>query len=180
MKLNVFLEHALSPLTLPIFGLSVILYVSSGTQYLIQTLAASLIPIFVYGIGSFIARKFSKNENVYFSLPCLPALASFAAIYSIYGPMPILLLSAVTVCAFFAVVFALRTYWRISMHMMFYAGVSAILSIMDPVFISMFALVPAVAWCRLSLKRHTPWQLLAGFAVGLAAPVSIGLFMGLV
>jgi hypothetical protein len=94
--------------------------------------------------------------------------------------MPILLLSVSTVCTFFAVVYALRTHWRISMHMMFYVGVSAILSIMDAAFLPMFALVPAVAWCRLSLKRHTSAQLAAGFAVGLAVPLSVGIFIGLV
>ncbi|MBI4894523.1 MAG: hypothetical protein HY833_02210 [Candidatus Aenigmarchaeota archaeon] len=180
MRLAVFLEHALSPLTLPLFAMSVILYASLGTQSFVPTLLTSAIPIAVYCAGCVVARRFSKNENVYFSVPCLPALASFIVIYSAYGPMPILLLSTATVCAFFTVVYLLRTYWRISMHMMFYAGVSAILSIMDAAFLPMFALVPAVAWCRLSLKRHTPMQLAAGFAVGLAAPISMGVFLGLV
>ena len=134
----------------------------------------------VYAAGCAVARRLYKNENVYFSVPCLPALASFTALYSMYGPMPILLLSVASVCTFFAVVYLLRTHWRISMHMMFYVGVSVILSIIDGAFLAMFALSPVVAWCRLSLKRHTPAQLAAGFAVGLAAPVLGGVFFGLI
>jgi len=138
------------------------------------------IPAAIYGIGHLIASKFSRNENVYSSLPCAPALAAFAAVYSVYGPEPIVLLSAVSVCVFFMIVYVLRTRWRISMHMIFYVGISTILSIMDTVFLLMFALVPAVAWCRLSLKRHTPAQLVAGFVTGLAVPVSTGFFIGLI
>lgn len=180
MRLDVFLEHALSPLTLPIFALFTILYMSLGTQSFFPTLLTSIVPIVVYGVGCAVAMRFSKNENVYFSLPCLPALVTFVAVYSVYGPIPILLLSTATVCAFFAVVYALRTRWRISMHMMFFTGTSVILSILDGFFMLMFALIPAVAWCRLSLKRHTPAQLAAGFAVGLAVPVLIAVLLGMV
>jgi hypothetical protein len=179
MRLDFFLEHALSPITFPFFIALVILYQSLLAGVFEVTLVSILVPIAVYAAGYLLARIFFKNENVYFALPTVPAVAVASFFHQTYQNSPILMISVFSICSFFILVIALRVFWKISMHMVFGVGAATILSILDLRFALMYALMPAVAWCRLSLKRHTHAQLAAGSVAGFLIPIAFGFWIGL-
>lgn len=68
--------------------------------------------------------------------------------------------------------------WQISMHMMSIAGAVVAMGIIFNISLGlmMIPLVPLVAAARLSLKRHTPAQVIAGTIIGALLPV---MFLGL-
>lgn len=69
--------------------------------------------------------------------------------------------------------------WQISMHMMSIAGAVVAMGIIFNIGVGlmMIPLVPLVAAARLSLKRHTPAQVIAGTIIGALLPV---MFLGLI
>lgn len=62
---------------------------------------------------------------------------------------------------------AITLVWKISLHMVGVGTlVTAAVSIGGVRWLPVLLMVPVVAWARLSLKRHTPLQLLAGTVLG--------------
>ena len=70
---------------------------------------------------------------------------------------------------------ALATRWiKVSLHMAFGALAATTLALMESsVGYVLFALLPALAWARLVLQRHTPAELLLGTTAGVAAGSAI-------
>jgi membrane-associated phospholipid phosphatase len=63
-------------------------------------------------------------------------------------------------------------YWQISVHSGIMAGAVVIAGLLfgAQVALILSPLILLVAAARLRLKRHTPWQVVAGIAVGMTAP----------
>jgi membrane-associated phospholipid phosphatase len=60
-------------------------------------------------------------------------------------------------------------FWKISLHTAFVSASATVLTLVyGALGALMFLALPAVAWSRIELNQHTPWQVLAG-AVSAAA-----------
>lgn len=54
-------------------------------------------------------------------------------------------------------------FWKISLHMIGASStVSYLTMLVGPLALAALPIIPVLAWARLVLKRHTPWQLFAG------------------
>ena len=71
-----------------------------------------------------------------------------------------------------AVLAAITTMWKISIHCAVASGSVTILTLLyGPLLIPAYALVALTAWSRVALKDHTAAQVIAGCALGAAAAV---------
>jgi membrane-associated phospholipid phosphatase len=71
-----------------------------------------------------------------------------------------------------AVLAAITTVWKISIHCAVASGSVTILTLFyGPLLIPAYALVALTAWSRVALKDHTAAQVIAGCALGAAAAV---------
>lgn len=68
----------------------------------------------------------------------------------------------------------LNRWIKVSLHMasLAYAGV-ALLSLHVPAAVVALGMLPLLAWARLRMRRHTPAEVLAGCALGVAAAVAL-------
>lgn len=87
----------------------------------------------------------------------------------------------ITLLVIGAVVASITLVWKISLHMLGVGTLTAaLLLIFGPQWWPVSVLVPLVAWARLRLHRHTPYQLVGGFVVGVAITSIIFWSSGLV
>ena len=71
-----------------------------------------------------------------------------------------------------AVLAAITTMWKISIHCAVASGSVTILTLLyGPLLIPAYALVALTAWSRVALKDHTAAQVIAGCALGAAAAI---------
>jgi len=70
--------------------------------------------------------------------------------------------------------------WKVSMHATGTAGAVTVLVLLyGRRLLPLAVIVPLVGWSRCALGRHTPAQVVAGAAIGVAAPVLVFRAMGL-
>jgi hypothetical protein len=82
------------------------------------------------------------------------------------APRPVLAL-IVAMLTTMAVLMAITTVWKISVHCAVSAGAVAMLALAyGPLMLTGYALVALVGWSRAELKDHTPAQAAAGAALG--------------
>ncbi|MBI4175133.1 hypothetical protein HY523_00785 [Candidatus Berkelbacteria bacterium] len=71
--------------------------------------------------------------------------------------------------------------WKISLHMLGVTTLATIvLVLVGPAWWPISLLIPVIAWARLTLQRHTIWQVVAGFSLGLALPILVFYGYGLI
>lgn len=101
----------------------------------------------------------------------LTALACLL-LYALKAP-PVLILLALFSLIQVAVIAAVTTFWQISMHGMGITGatIAVGLIVSSTAALIMTPLIVLVGAARLSLQRHTPAQVVAGFLVGAATPL---------
>ncbi|WP_206309522.1 hypothetical protein [Streptomyces sp. A0642] len=98
---------------------------------------------------------------------CLAAMSLGGA------PAPMLSMVAAMLVTL-AAIWPITRWWKISVHTSVLTGALAMLGLLyGPWWLLSIALVPMVAWSRAQLKDHTPWQTVAGAALGaiVAGPV---------
>jgi membrane-associated phospholipid phosphatase len=86
-------------------------------------------------------------------------------LFTVFGATSLLLV--------IVIIYAVRPHWKISGHLTAATGVCTVLSLIDSIFVPTAVLLPIVAWSRLKLGAHTPSQIIAGIAIGLAVPVAV-------
>lgn len=180
----------LHPLLMPLYCALLILYTPtpyaglpvSVNAYLLGLvgLFGSLMPLiiieafFLFGMVSGLEMP-TRRERV---LPLLvTALAQGCAAAFMAGLLPAPLLGVVMGEAAILLVAALWSlFWKVSIHAMGAGGLLAVVTVVGMTYGQDFTLGAAaafiwagvMAWTRLHEKAHTPWQLLAGYAAGLA------------
>ena len=97
------------------------------------------------------------------------ALAVLLGAVLVFRPGSVLLRGAIGVLAML-VVCAVATRWiKVSLHMAFGAlATTTLLFLGSPAGWVLLALMPALAWSRLALKRHSPAEVAIGLLVGIA------------
>ena len=84
-----------------------------------------------------------------------------------YDPASFLIRGLVVVGAFMLTAAVLTRWIKLSLHVAFVTlAATALWQIESPVGVVLFAAAPVVAWARLVLSRHSPWEVLAGGALG--------------
>ncbi len=120
----------------------------------------------------------SRLLVIFVSLILLMLFASF----QMDQPQP-LHANLITILVLGLLVAGITYYWKISLHML---GVSTFLVAMmysldrDLFFWLGVFLIPLVTWARLVLHRHTPYQLTAGFLVGIFITRIVFQYYGLI
>lgn len=104
------------------------------------------------------------------------ALAVLLGAVALFRPGSFLLRGGAGVLAMLAVC-AVATRWvKVSLHMAFAAlATTTLLFLGSPAGWALLALLPALAWSRLALKRHTAAEVAAGVLIGIASGCAITL-----
>lgn len=125
-----------------------------------------------------ISKREDRIRPFIFSLSC--AVLGLATVYIIGAPQAIKALSwSVVVTG--AAITIVTVFWKVSLHA---AGISSIATILLILYgylaLPVLALVPAVLWARLVLKKHTPTQLAAGSLIAISVALGVFWSFGLV
>lgn len=112
------------------------------------------------------------------TLVCASNFVTLACAY-VYGT-PLLYHLMLGVTLVLLAVYVITFFWKISLHMTFnVVGISMINVLNDWQFMYLYALIPVIFWSRRLLRKHTPWQLVAGFAVSQAILLGVAVWYGL-
>jgi membrane-associated phospholipid phosphatase len=115
-----------------------------------------------------------REERVRFAVVAITSvLAGLAVLAALDAPaeMVALLASLVTgmVCGW-----VITLWWKISVHAAISAGAVAVLTLVHgPALAAAWPLVALIAWSRVQVGDHTPAQVLAGIALGIAVNATI-------
>jgi len=95
------------------------------------------------------------------------------AILDFIGAPQAMLLMLVAVMVQVTLLGIITPLWKISFHGATIVAIATITALLpDKIAWLLFALVPVVGWARVQLRRHTAWQVIAGYIAGavVAAP----------
>ncbi|MFQ5613518.1 MAG: phosphatase PAP2 family protein, partial [Anaerolineae bacterium] len=88
-------------------------------------------------------------------------------LYAWHAPQVIILLLAATIFQM-ALLVAITLLWKISFHSAAIASAATVAVLLEsPSAWAVISLVPLVAWARVRLNRHTPWQVILGCLAGI-------------
>lgn len=125
-----------------------------------------------------ISRREDRIKPFLFSLGC--AVAGLATIHAIGAPVQIQAVSW-TVVLTGAVITAITAFWKISLHAAAISSiVVALVALYGPYMLLTSILVPVVAWARLTLKKHSVGQILAGISIAVVIAVAVFRKFGLI
>lgn len=125
-----------------------------------------------------VSRREDRIRPFLFSLAS--ALVGLGAVY-LFGAPAIIKAVCWVVVLNGALITATTALWKISLHAAGITTIATVLLIAFPLLGALAALcVPLVWWARLTLNRHTPAQLVAGSAVGIAVTVLVFWGFGLI
>jgi hypothetical protein len=112
------------------------------------------------------------------TLVCASNLVTLACAY-VYGT-PLLFHLVLSITLVLLAVYVITFFWKISLHMTFnVVGISMINITTNWQYMWLYALIPLIFWSRRLLRKHTPWQLVAGFAVSQAIVLGVAVWYGL-
>ncbi|MFH8483072.1 hypothetical protein [Streptomyces sp. NPDC018055] len=132
------------------------------------------------GEGRWANRHLTDRSRRMVVIPVILAsvLTCLTTMYVGGAPAPMLSMVAAMLVTL-AAIWPITRWWKISVHTAVLAGALAMLGMLyGPWWLLSALLVPLVAWSRSRLQDHTPWQTVAGAALGVlvAAPVfAVGL-----
>ena len=149
----------------------------------ISILFASLIPI-AYILRGVHRRRFSDHHvgvRQQRPVPLLVGIGSVLvgiAVLNFFGAPHTLVALIEAMLVGLVVSLAVTLFWKISIHVAVVAGsVVVLVVVFGPIALIAAPLVAAVAWARVQLRDHTPFQVLVGASVGaLVAGVTFPLF----
>lgn len=125
-----------------------------------------------------ISRREDRIKPFLFSLSC--AVAGLALIYATGAPAQIQAVSW-TVVLTGAIITAITAFWKISLHAAAISSiVVALVALFGPYMLLTSVLVPVIAWARLTLKKHSVAQILAGISTAVVIAVAVFTNFGLI
>ena len=102
------------------------------------------------------------------------ALAGLLAYLAVLRPQSFMIRGVVATLGMFAVCGVATRWIKVSLHMAFAALAATALALMkSPVGYALLLALPAVAWARLFLWRHTPIEVILGTFIGAGAGAAI-------
>ncbi len=125
------------------------------------------------GIFLTVLRDKIEDRNNLYALSAGPSLPVFMIVSIFFNLSPEIVFGAVSMFLILTVGYLIRPNWKISGHTGAATAVAMVLSLINPLFLPLFILVPLVGWSRLELQAHTPNQVLAGFLLGITIPTII-------
>ncbi len=179
MDFDELLERVFFPTHMGLLGASTLILLSMDTPFFANEVFIFFLSIIAYGISRYftkqrastLTKKYTYATSTSFLVLLIGSvLLAFDRnfLFGIYS----------AIIANF-VVHILRDEWKISAHTMGYSLLAATLSIVDPIFIPLFSLLPMVIYNRLALVRHSKNQAIAGVAVGISIPLVVRLLMNI-
>jgi len=164
-------------------------YASSGSSGLFWAILTLLIVTGIPLIYLLIGRKRGwvsdmelsrREERPRFILVSLSSdVLALTVLWLVNGP-PLLRLIVLTYFCLAIVMFAVSSFWKISMHMAGVGGFStALVLVFGAPMLWAFLSLPLVAWARLHRRKHTPTQLVAGAIAGALVTILIFGWIGM-
>jgi len=164
-------------------------FASSGSSGLFWAILTLLIVTGIPLIYLLIGRKRGwvsdmelsrREERPRFILVSLSSdVLALTVLWLVNGP-PLLRLIVLTYFCLAIVMFAVSSFWKISMHMAGVGGFStALVLVFGAPMLWAFLSLPLVAWARLHRRKHTPTQLVAGAIAGALVTILIFGWIGM-
>jgi hypothetical protein len=107
----------------------------------------------------------------------LVGLLAYLTVFTVLRPQDFMIRGLIATLGMFAACAAATRWIKVSLHMAFAALAATALSLMgSAVGYVLVLMLPALAWARLTLGRHTPLELALGTAAGTTAAVAMHYF----
>jgi membrane-associated phospholipid phosphatase len=130
-----------------------------------------------YKISKEFLQKKIRDENLlYFLVGLLTLFLFFLCSLSIPLARE-LLLGASSLLLLLLFIYPLRSKWRISAHSATVAGTFTALTLIFPLFMAGFILLPLTGWSRVKTKAHNFYQVYAGAILGFLIPSIVFIFL---
>jgi hypothetical protein len=112
----------------------------------------------------------NRGERPVLYLVGAVALAALLVYLTVINPQSFMVRGVVGTLSMLAVCAATTRWIKVSLHMAFGALAATVLSLMgSPIGYVLVLVLPALAWARLALSRHTPVEIVLGTIVGILA-----------
>jgi membrane-associated phospholipid phosphatase len=116
-----------------------------------------------------------KQRPLLFLLDFILALVYLPTLYFLHAPK-VLFVGNIAVFAIVVLLIIVNKYIKASVHMAVLSGALTLcVFIGGPVYLWTFLLLPVLAWARLTTKRHTPREVVAGTVLGILVAVLIAI-----
>jgi membrane-associated phospholipid phosphatase len=167
-----FLDLLFFPSNVVLFVFLVFAYNSFALMTIPDILIYSL-AVIGFPIGFVIMNRRARRKNRAGLISIIIVLIVFSLLSLIFESLRSLKFLYLSIYAYLTlglIVFAIRYKWKISLHVSIFTASATILTIFNNNFYPLYFLAPLIAWSRIKLKVHTPYQTLAGFLVGFIVP----------
>lgn len=124
-----------------------------------------------YWIIALIIREKLDDENRIYASGGAVAIPVFLLCVLFLSPSKEVIFAGTSYLLILIIVYLIRPNWKISAHTTAGMGVSTVLSLVDPVFLIVFSILPPIIWSRFKLRAHNLSQVLAGIGLGFMIPV---------
>jgi membrane-associated phospholipid phosphatase len=109
-----------------------------------------------------------EDRPLYLVVFIFSLLAALALLFFLHAPLKFMVYTLSGLIMTIATTI-ITFYWKISFHTAVTTSVVTAITILGGLrFAPLLLLVPLIAWARLTLKKHTLWQVVGGFLVALA------------
>lgn len=120
-----------------------------------------------------------KQRPWLFFIEFIFALAYFLVLYFFHAPKQ-LFLGIITIFVLLIVFGIVNRFIKASGHVGMLSAIVTLFSLVGgPIYLLGFILVPALAWSRIKLKKHSLQEVLAGAAIGISVAVLLAFVWGL-
>ncbi len=166
-KLAKYLEKIFFPPNmLSIGGIIVLTYLN----WRLADVLAFFLPLITTIILLITLRNKIEDENNLYALSAGPNLLLFLILFGFFNLSTEIVFGIISMFLLLTIGYLIRPKWKISGHTGASTAVAMVLSLIDPIFLPLFIIVPIVGWARLELEAHTVAQVLAGFLLGMIVP----------
>lgn len=148
--------------------------------FLFSFFIPTLFFIWEYRHGEISDADITKRSQRYklLTLVCVSNVVTLVCAY-LYGT-PLLYHLVLGITLVLLAVYIITFFWKISLHMTFnVVGITMINITHEWRAMWLYVLIPLIFWSRRLLRKHTPWQLVAGFSVSQAILLGVAVWYGL-
>ena len=119
-----------------------------------------------------------KDRPLYLVVFIFSLIAALVLLFFLHAPLKFIVYTLSGLLMTIATTI-ITLYWKISFHTAVTTSVVTAITILGGLrFSPLFILVPIIAWARVTLKKHTFWQVVGGFAVAFAITEAVFYLFG--
>jgi membrane-associated phospholipid phosphatase len=145
----------------------------------VAAVSVSLLPyaIILYGVwrGRLSDRNISlREQRIRFGLVAITSILTGLAVLAAFDAPAALVALLASIAVGVACGWVITLWWKISVHAAIAAGAATVLPlVLGPPLLATWPVVALIAWSRVQVGDHTPAQVLAGVALGIAVNATV-------